>query len=459
MTLCFPLGHCFRRTCISLNKFLNFSNFRKYTTTWNLFNRPHEDTPTEWKSVAEEVQAFPELVQVEKLLRKKRGLEIIIPCFQRSLDVFANMSSKVYEVLTREKLAEVFNLYGRIEQEYNERKRINTILYSLGDGRLTGITSRAENSLKLCSLRQAKNEEREPPSLLQRQGVSVAEMDLSPCLQKLVTISRVHNFLIQLKMNESSDFRASSWKELVEMARNFEQCPEYGDTVGYLLLLASNYGLRCCGLEKDLIDFVSAAVVRYDSEEPPSFMDNVLHREFARCLSLCYLGELYIKQNHLDDAEATLTRALQAAKQLYPREHPRQIEPLRLLAKLYEHKLEPIYAEGLYRSCLDRLTIPSWALPRDINTLKNSLDFDNVLDTTSVLTIVELRCQLLEDFAMLLEKLEWNEQSRKAEAEHLRNEKHALMEIFPSLGCSDSKMNRFLPGWYCDEALKHVRLL
>ncbi|GJD07133.1 hypothetical protein Gasu2_15100 [Galdieria sulphuraria] len=427
MSLCFPLDYCLRKTCVSFKKSLIFSDFRKYATTFREFNRSHEDTPTEWKSVAEEIQAFPELIQVDELLKERRKLEAIIPCFQR------------------EKLAETFNWYGKIEQEYSERKIIFTMLNSLGDGRLTGVVSRAENSLKLCYLRQGTVEPREPPSSLQTQGVAAAKKDSAPCLEKLFTISRAHDFLTQLKLNKSKDFMADSWKELVESARNFEICPEYGDSVGYFLLLASNYGLKCCNLPKDLIDFVSAAVVRYDSDEAPSFKDITLHREFARYLSLCYLGELYIKQNRLDDAEATLTRALQTAKQLYPRKHPRQVEPLRLLAKLYEHKLEPIYAEGLYRSCLDRVAIPSWALPRDINILKSSLDIDNAFDTMSILTIVELRCQLLEDFAMLLEKLEWNQQSRKAEAEHFRKEKQMLFGIFPSVGCSNSEMNRFLP--------------
>lgn len=307
MLLCYSLNLLVRRAC-------RFSNFRNYTTVLKSFTAPYEDTPDEWRAVAEEIQGFPELVQAEKLTSEKRELENIVPCFNRAFDVFSNMPNKAYEILVREKLAAVFSFYGRIEQEYKERNKIRNMLYALNDKRLTGIVGRAENSSEICSLRLRQDDTEVVPDPLQKQPLT--EKDSSPCIQKLFTLLRVHNFLKQLKISGGKEFQALGWKELVESARNWEICEDYGDSVGYLLLLASNFGLRCCKLEDDLIDFVSAAVVRYDSDEAPPFADNIFNREFARCLSLSYLGDLYIRQKRLDEAESTLTRALQIAKQL-----------------------------------------------------------------------------------------------------------------------------------------------
>jgi len=432
---------------------------RSYTSILKKLTSPHEDTPDEWKTIAEELEAFPELSQVEKLVGERQKLQGIMPHFERSIRVFTNMSNKAYEILTRERLANIFNLYGRIEQEYDERRKILLILKSIGYEDLTGIIARAENSLEVTGIRLAKPFMKKSSHSVPDYSTPTVQKEWSPCIQKVFTISRIHNYFKQLKANEEEEFSAAKWKELVDVARNCYLCTEYGDTVGYVLLLSANYGLKCCKFDENIIDFVSAAVVRYDSEEPPSAMDNISRDDFLRCLSLCYLGELYIKQQRLDDAERTLSRALHIVKQLYPKQHPRQIEPLRILAKLYEHKLDPIYAEGLYRSCLDRLVIPSWTLPSDMNSMINNSNADSVLESGSVLNIAELRCQILEDFASLLEKLEWNQQSRKAEAEHLRKEKQTLLNAFPSLGCSNSRMRQLLPGWYCDEAMKHFQLV
>uniref|UniRef100_A0A2P2KJX5 MalT-like TPR region domain-containing protein n=1 Tax=Rhizophora mucronata TaxID=61149 RepID=A0A2P2KJX5_RHIMU len=173
---------------------------------------------------------------------------------------------------------------------------------------------------------------------------------------------------------EVANARTIAVKGLVELVLgNLESAElsfqEFQDNEGLVGAVALSYGeflhaTQNFPMAKDLYQKVIQVVAEKDFTDMHSLAACTMASEEVLLAGTCLLGQLEAHMGNFDDAEGTLTRALNKAEQYFGPRHPKVGMVLTCLALMFqckaiqEHSSSLLVQEGLYRRAIELLKAP-----------------------------------------------------------------------------------------------------
>ncbi|EEF30820.1 conserved hypothetical protein [Ricinus communis] len=175
---------------------------------------------------------------------------------------------------------------------------------------------------------------------------------------------------------EAANARAKAFKGLVELVRGnlgsaeslFQGLQESEGCVGTAALSYGEFlhATKNFSMAKDLYQNVVAEVAeKKDFSDMHALAACNMASEEVLLAAICALGQLEAHMGRFNDAEETLTKALNKAEQLFGSRHPKVGVVLTCLALMFRQKAVQeqssslLIQEGLYRRAIDLLKAPS----------------------------------------------------------------------------------------------------